>query len=128
MLILHEVATMTAKGQITLPKAIRQALGVDIGAKVAFELHENGRVVVSRANADHEDPAIGAFLNLLSDDIQTGRHVQGLPDDLVEGMLEHARRGTRLDDDIDAAHHHSQAAAAVESPAPNVAIRHQSPR
>jgi len=101
MLILHEVATMTAKGQITLPKAIRQALGVDIGAKVAFELHENGRVVVSRADADHEDPAIGAFLNLLSDDIQAGRHVRRLPDDLVEGMLEHARRGTRLDDDID---------------------------
>ena len=101
MLILHEVATMTAKGQITLPKAIRQALGVEVGAKVAFELHENGRVVVSRADADHEDPAIGAFLDLLSDDIQAGRHVRGLPDDLVEGMLEHARRDVRLDDDID---------------------------
>ena len=101
MSILHEVATMTAKGQITLPKAIRQALGVDVGAKVAFELHENGRVVVSRADADHEDPAIGAFLDLLSDDIQTGRHVRGLPDDLVEGMLEHAQRDVRLDDDID---------------------------
>ena len=101
MSILHEVATMTAKGQITLPKAIRQALGVDVGAKVAFDLHENGRVVVSRADADHEDPAIAAFLNLLSADIQAGRHVRGLPDDLVEGMLEHAQRDVRLDDDID---------------------------
>ena len=101
MSILHEVATMTAKGQITLPKAIRQALGVDVGARVAFELHENGRVVVSRADAEHEDPAIGAFLDLLSDDIRAGRHVRGLPDDLVEDMLEHARRDVRLDDDID---------------------------
>lgn len=101
MSILHEVATMTAKGQITLPKAIRQALGVDVGAKVAFELCENGQVVVSRADADHEDPAIGAFLNLLSDDIRSGRHVRGLPDDLVEGMLEHAQCDVRLDDDID---------------------------
>ena len=100
MSIIHEVATMTAKGQITLPKAIRQALGVDVGAKVAFEFHENGRVVVSRADADHEDPAIGAFLGLLSDDIQAGRHIRGLPDDLVHGMLEHAQCDVRLDDDI----------------------------
>ena len=79
MSIIHEVATMTAKGQITLPKPIRQALGVDVGAKVAFELHENGQVVVSRAGAEHEDPAIGAFLDLLAGDIQAGRHIQGSP-------------------------------------------------
>ena len=42
MSILHEFATMTAKGQITLPKTVRQALGIDVGAKVAFELHEDG--------------------------------------------------------------------------------------
>ena len=28
---IHEVATITSKGQITLPKPIRQALGVDFG-------------------------------------------------------------------------------------------------
>ena len=28
---IHEVATITSKGQITLPKPIRQALGVDAG-------------------------------------------------------------------------------------------------
>jgi antitoxin PrlF len=32
-----EVATLTSKGQITLPKPIRQALGVDVGGQVAFE-------------------------------------------------------------------------------------------
>ena len=100
MSIIHEVATLTAKGQITLPKPIRQALGVDVGAKVAFELHDNGRVVVSRADSEHEDPAIGAFLDLLTGDIRTGRHVQGLPDDLAKVMLEHAEREMRLDEDI----------------------------
>ena len=35
---IHEVATLTSKGQITLPKSIRQALGVDTGGKVAFDL------------------------------------------------------------------------------------------
>ena len=68
MSIIHEVATMTAKGQITVPKPIRQALGADVGTKVTFELHENGQVVVSRADAEHEDPAIGAFLDLLARD------------------------------------------------------------
>ena len=49
MSIIHEVATMTAKGQITVPKPIRQALGADLGTKVAFELLENGRVAPSSA-------------------------------------------------------------------------------
>ena len=101
MSIIHEVATMTAKGQITLPKTVRQALGVDVGAKVAFELHEDGQIVVSRADTEHEDPAIAAFLDLLAGDIQTGRHVQAIPDDLAQVMLEHARREAGPDEDID---------------------------
>ena len=101
MSIIHEVATMTAKGQITVPKPIRQALGADAGTKVAFELLENGRVVVSRADDEHEDPAIGAFLDLLAGDIEAGRHVQGLPDDLARVMLELARRKGPLDEEID---------------------------
>ena len=100
MSIVHEVATMTAKGQITLPKSIRQALGVDVGAKVAFELHEDGQVVVSRADAEHEDPAIGAFLDLLAGDLRAGRHVRALPDDLARDMLEHAEREAGPDEDI----------------------------
>jgi antitoxin PrlF len=35
---IHAVATITSKGQITLPKPIRQALGVGVGGKVAFDL------------------------------------------------------------------------------------------
>ena len=100
MSIIHEVATLTAKGQITLPKPIRQALGVDVCAKVAFDLHDNGRVVVSRVDSEQEDPAIGACLDLLTGDIRTGRHVRGLPDDLAKVMLEHAEREMRLDEDI----------------------------
>ncbi len=101
MSIIHEVATMTAKGQITLPKTVRQMLGVDVGAKVAFELHEDGQIVVSRADTEHEDPAIAAFLDLLAGDIQAGRHVQALPDGLAQVMLEHAECETGPDEDID---------------------------
>lgn len=98
---IHELATITSKGQITLPKPIRQVLGVDAGGKVAFDLHEDGQIVVSRADAEHEDPAIGTFLDLLAKDIETARHVQGLPDDLARAMLEQAGRDISLDQEID---------------------------
>ena len=101
MLIVHEIATVTAKGQITLPRTIRRALGADVGARVAFELHDDGRIVVSRADAEHEDPAIGAFLDLLAGDIRAGRHVRAIPDDLARDMLEHAEREAGPDEDID---------------------------
>ncbi len=42
---IHEVATINSKGQITLPKLIRQALGVDAGGKVAFDF--NGKAIIA---------------------------------------------------------------------------------
>ena len=97
---IHEVATLTSKGQITLPKPIRQALGVDAGGKLAFDLR-GSEVVVTRVDAEHEDPAIGAFLSLLARDIEAGRNVRGLPEDLARAMLEHAGHGVNLDEEID---------------------------
>lgn len=98
---IHEHATITSKGQITLPKPIRQLLGVDAGGKVAFDLLEDGRVIVSRVEAEHEDPAIGAFLSLLANDIKAGVHVRGLPVDLARSMLEHVGHEVDVADDID---------------------------
>lgn len=84
---IHEVATITSKGQITLPKPIRQALGVDYGGKVAFDL-QGSQVIVTRADETaHEDPAIGSFLALLEKDIRTGQRLCALPDSLVQAML-----------------------------------------
>ena len=99
--IIHEVVTMTAKGQITVPKPIHQALGADTGTKAAFELHENGLVVVSRADAEHEDPAIKAFLDLIEMEIEAGRGVEGIPDDVAQRMLEHAELDIDLDEPIE---------------------------
>ena len=100
MLAIHEVATLTSKGQITLPKSIRQALGVDTGGKVAFDLR-GGEVVVTRADAEHEDPAIAAFLTLLVRDMEAGRNIRGLPEELARTMLEHAGHNVVLGDDFD---------------------------
>ena len=101
MPVIHEVATITSKGQITLPKPIRQALGVDYGGKVAFDLM-GSQVVVSRADAsEHQDPAIACFLTLLEADIRSGKHVNTLPGDLVEAMLATLSHPTHLGAEID---------------------------
>ena len=97
---IHEVATLTSKGQITLPKPIRQALGVDAGGKLAFDMR-GSEVIVTRADAEHEDPAIGAFLGLLARDIEAGRNIHGLPDDLTRAMLERSGHAVSLDDEFD---------------------------
>lgn len=100
MTTIHELATLTSKGQVTLPKSIRQVLNVDTGSKLAFELR-SGEVVVSRAEVQHTDPAIGAFLDMLTADIQKGRGVRPLPDDLAKAMARHARKPVDLDESID---------------------------
>jgi antitoxin PrlF len=100
MLAIHEVATLTSKGQITLPKSVRQILALDTGGCVAFDLRD-GEIIVTRADVGHEDPAIGAFLDLLEADIRTGRNVRTLPDDLARAMLEHTGHKVNPGDDFD---------------------------
>ena len=45
-------ATLTSKGQITLPKAIRKHLRVEPGHRVEFLITEDGRVEVSASAVD----------------------------------------------------------------------------
>jgi AbrB family looped-hinge helix DNA binding protein len=43
-----QMTTMTSKGQVTIPKRMRQTLGLKPGSDVAFDL-VNGQVVVKKA-------------------------------------------------------------------------------
>jgi antitoxin PrlF len=97
---IHQVATLTSKCQITLPKAIRQALGVNAGGKVAFDFLGDSVIVSRVTNESHEDPAISSFLALLEKDIQTGQNVTKLPDDLARSMLATIGQAVDLDEDI----------------------------
>lgn len=65
---IEEISTITAKGQTTVPKAIRQALGVSYGGRIAFRV-ENGVVSLHAAEQPEPDPALSAFLALLERDI-----------------------------------------------------------
>ena len=48
-------ATLTTKGQITLPKAIRDLLRLDAGDRVDFIVKDDGTVVLRPATADVRD-------------------------------------------------------------------------
>lgn len=67
--LLEEISTITDKGQTTIPKSVRQALGVDCGGWIVFRVDEQRRVTVHRADDEHDDPVIDRFLAFLAEDI-----------------------------------------------------------
>jgi AbrB family looped-hinge helix DNA binding protein len=52
--------TMTVKGQVTVPKHIRDALGLVPGTQVGFALNEDGEVVL-RTPARRRDRSLDRF-------------------------------------------------------------------
>ncbi|MBC7681915.1 MAG: type II toxin-antitoxin system PrlF family antitoxin [Ferruginibacter sp.] len=101
MQAIHEVATITSKGQITLPKSIRQVLGVNMGGKVAFDMLGPQVVVTRVEDESHADPAIKGFLALLEKGIASGQHVSTLPHGLAQAMLVAIRQPVDLGEEID---------------------------
>ncbi len=47
---------LTVKGQVTIPKRIRDTLGLQPGDMVGFEINTLGQVVVSRAGSEAAAP------------------------------------------------------------------------
>lgn len=43
--------TVTSKGQVTIPKPMRDLLGITAGTVVEFSLEADGRVVLTRADS-----------------------------------------------------------------------------
>ena len=94
---LHATATVTSKGQVTLPKNLRHALGLDTGSKLSFDL-TGSQWVLSRAGGQiHEDLAIASFLALMEKDLENGRRIRALPKKLAVSMLAALRQ--RVDHD-----------------------------
>jgi antitoxin PrlF len=48
-------ATMTSKGQTTLPKEVRERLNLHSGDKVRFTIEDGGRIAVSRGGSSISD-------------------------------------------------------------------------
>jgi len=86
--VVEEVCTITAKGQTTVPKAVRNALGVSYGGRIAFRV-EGGHVTVHALPAGDEaaDPALTPFLALLEADLAARpAEVRPIPGALVDRL------------------------------------------
>lgn len=46
------ISTLTSKGQITIPKEVREHLGIDAGDRVNFVIREAGEVLVEPETID----------------------------------------------------------------------------
>lgn len=43
--------TLTSKGQVTIPKKIRETLGLEPGSEVDFDVDEQGRIIIRKAGS-----------------------------------------------------------------------------
>ena len=63
-------ATVTSRGQATIPAPIRKALKIDNEGRIVFHLRKDGTVTIAKAPVEPEgDPVIDSFLALLENDI-----------------------------------------------------------
>jgi antitoxin PrlF len=53
--------TVTSKGQVTIPKPIRDRLNIKPGSAVDFELAPDGRIVLTKAGKKSPTPPKGRF-------------------------------------------------------------------
>ncbi len=49
--------TVTRKGQVTIPKRVRDRLGINPGSKVDFEVAEDGRAFLRRVGKSRPRPS-----------------------------------------------------------------------
>jgi antitoxin PrlF len=77
------VSRVTDKAQTTLPKGVRNALGATPGSTLKWDIQGN-RAIVQVQEAEHEDPAVGAFLKFLAADmIAHPENLRPLQGDLI---------------------------------------------
>lgn len=102
MPIVEAVCTITAKGQTTVPKAVRQALGVGYGGRIAFRVEDETVTVHALPAEDSADPALAPFLALVEADMATRPTdaVRPLPETLVSRL--EALAGAEAEADPDA--------------------------
>lgn len=68
-LVIEETSKLTDKNQTTVPKAVRNALGLRPGDQIAYQVNSAGGVSLTRAGG--EASAVEAFLAFLSNTIKT---------------------------------------------------------
>lgn len=76
-------AAVTSKGQVTIPKPVRDLLGIEPGTRVDFRRNEKGEIVLSRADGAKPLPSRFAKVRgVLKIDLSTDEIMAMLRDDL----------------------------------------------
>jgi antitoxin PrlF len=67
---LEAESTLTDRYQTTVPETVRRALRLGKRDKIHYTIRPGGEVVLSRSdNVESDDPALGAFLNFMANDM-----------------------------------------------------------
>lgn len=66
----EEVSKLTDRYQTTVPSGVRRHLQLGKGDQIRYRTEASGRVYIEPVRNTGEDPALGAFLDLLEADIQ----------------------------------------------------------
>ena len=68
--LLVSESTLTDRYETTVPNAVRKALRLNKREKIRYTIQPDGSVLLSRADQDETDLALGSFLTFLANDIQ----------------------------------------------------------
>lgn len=63
--------TVTVKGQVTIPKAVRDILGVLPGSKVRFRRNSTGEIVIEPANGKRPVSRFSSYRGYLGTEMST---------------------------------------------------------
>lgn len=80
---IRDESKITSKGQLTLPKTVRAALGVGAGDTVRFVFQDDKIIVEVASIKPMDDPAVAAFLDTLEGSIHSATE---FPVELMEVM------------------------------------------
>ncbi len=70
MATLEIEATITERGQTTVPSAIRRVLRVGKPGTIVFKVAEDGLVTLANKEAETRDPVVQRFLTFLENDLK----------------------------------------------------------
>jgi antitoxin PrlF len=83
---IEKIARVTEKGQTTVPKQVRDVLGIAPGDNVAFVIMGSA-VTLQRASVQENDPVVSSFLDFLAKDMtQRPYALESIPASLVARM------------------------------------------
>jgi len=78
--------TITSKGQVTIPKAIRQAMGLRPGDRVRFLRREDGTVVVEPETVD-----VRTLEGMLKDKVERPVTLEEMDEAIARAVVESLR-------------------------------------